>query len=69
MVQLGSCPVKYRHEIIAYTLDTGFSHTADVLTVVLNIFIPGWLTQLDILMNRNTLDHIESKARILNLLF
>ena len=69
MVQLGSGPVKYRHEIVADALDSGLSHPADVLAVVGDVFVSGVLAQLDVLVNRNAFDHVKAQSRVLNLLF
>ena len=62
-------PVKYRHEIVADALHSGFCHTSDVLAVVLDVAVAARLAKLDVLMYRNTLDNLKMKSGILHLLF
>ena len=69
MVKLGSRPVKHRHKIVADALYAGLGHPADILAVILNVAVSGRLSQLDVFVNRYTLDHIEAQTRILHLLF
>ena len=69
MVQLSSCPVKDRHEIITDAFDSRPGNAADIFAVVRNVLVSRRFAQLDVLMNRNALDHLKRKARILGFFF
>ena len=69
MVQLCSCPVEYRHEIVTDAFDARFCNAADIFTVIGDILVSRWLSQLDVLVNRNALDYLEGQPGVLSFLF
>ena len=69
MVELRARPVKDRHEVVADAADARLGQPADVLAVILDVPLARRLAELDVLVHRHALDHLEQKARVLDLLF
>ncbi len=65
--QRGAGPVEYRHEIVADDLDADLAQVADVLLEIGDQRIAARLAQLDVLMHRNGLDHLQHKPMRLDL--
>src|SRR5690606_10627539 len=67
--QVGTGPIQYRHEVIAYRIDATTAQVRNALSVVGYIFlvIPGPF--LDVLMDRNALHNGPSESHLLNLCF
>ncbi len=62
MEQVGTGPVKDRHEVVADGLDTELGQVADALLVVLDVLVAGGQTDLDVVVNVDGLDHVHIEA-------
>jgi len=60
--ELGAGPVENRHEIVADDLDPGLAQTTDILAVIGDVLVTGGQAQLDVLMDRDTFNHVEMQA-------
>ncbi len=56
MEQVGTGPVKDRHEVVADGLDTELGQVADALLVVLDVLVAGGQTDLDVIVNVDRLN-------------
>ena len=62
LIQLGSRPVKDRHEIVGNALDAVFGAATDILAVVFYVAVPLRPAQLDFLCHGNGFHDIENEA-------
>ena len=62
LIQLGSCPVKDRHEIIGHALHTVFRTAPHILTVRFQMRVSLLRSQLDVLGHRNGLHHVKHQT-------
>ena len=67
MEQIGTGPVKNRHEIIGNYLDTEFRQIPQGGFIVFNILVPGGQANLDIIMDVHAFHHIHIEACAFNL--
>ena len=56
MEQVGTGPVKDRHEVVADGLDTELGQVADALLVVFDVLVAGGQTDLDVIVNVDRLN-------------
>ena len=66
MKKIRPCPVKDRHKIVSHYFDTEFCKVFQCCLIIFNILIPCGQTDLNIIMDVDTLHHIHVKTRTLN---
>ena len=64
--QIGSCPVKDRHEIVSYDFDAELCQIAKRGLIVFNIPVAGGETDFDIVMDIDAFHHVHVEAGALN---
>ena len=68
MEQISTGPVEHRHEVVANHLYSESGKIFDGLFIVLNVLIPGWQADFDVVMDIDTLHNVHVETIGLELL-
>ena len=65
--EVASCPVEYRHEVVADNLNAELCNVADALLVVFDVFVACREADFDVIVNVDRLDNIHVEAVLIKL--